>query len=151
MANGNNYNDMTERNDQTSLSPEQENVGLMQDANRYTIQNTNSSQRVNPPTPDPQDQDTFAEILAANEGAYVLIQFLIGSTSLVDKEGYLYAVGMNFVTIYEPLDDRYVVCDLYSVKFVTIYNTPPINTSQRPNSSGYQNNTNRYQRSRRAY
>jgi len=103
------------------------------------------------PTNDPTDQDTFAEILAANVGAYVLIQFLIGSSSLVDKEGYLYAVGANFVTIYEPIDDRYVVSDLYSVKFVTIYNTPPIGNSYRTGNamsySGTQNPSNtRYTR-----
>lgn len=86
-------------------------------------------------SPNPEDLDSYLEILIANIGAYVLIQFLIGSTSLVDKEGYLYAAGTNFVTIYEPLDDRYVVCDLYSIKFVTIFNTSPIDNRMRGNNS----------------
>ena len=34
-----------------------------------------------------------------------------------------YAVGNNYVTLYQDLEDRYVVCDLYSIKFVTFYNT----------------------------
>lgn len=111
----------------------------MANGNDYTNQNLSEAmelanmQTSNRPdsSPDPEDQDSFAEILQANIGAYVLIQFLIGSTSIIEKEGYLYASGINFVTIYEPLDDRYVVCDLYSVKFVTIYNTPPTNNTYR--------------------
>jgi len=106
------------------------------------MQNMQNSGTRPEPTPNPEDQDTYAEILQSNIGAYVLVQFLIGSTSIVEKEGYLYASGVNFVTIYEPLDDRYVVCDLYSVKFVTIYNTPPIgNTFRTTNAMSANRNT----------
>ena len=72
--------------------------------------------------------------------------FLFGSTSIVEKEGYLYATGVNFVTIYEPLDDRYVVCDLYSVKFVTIYNTPPIGNTFRTTNGTRNTQNGRYYR-----
>ena len=145
MANGNNYtqatNEMLTERNQADMNE------------RYNIENAETSNQtagttlLRPePTPNTQDQDTFAEIMAANIGAYVLVQFLIGSASLVDKEGYLYAVGANFVTIYEPLDDRYVVCDLYSVKFVTIYNTSPVGNSMRTsNAMGYSNGS-RYSR-----
>ena len=139
MANDNIYTDPTNN----EMITEMQNAQDRQNAqDMRTGQNNSISEQMPPqtmqrpsPTPNPQDQDTFSEILTANIGAYVLIQFLIGSTSLVDKEGYLYAVGTNFITIYEPLDDRYVVCDLYSVKFVTIYNTPPIGNSQRTGSA----------------
>lgn len=170
MANGNDYTTgemMTEmQNSQErqnaemndmQQTQERRNMQVMQ--NRDMTNQTTGTTLLRPePTSNPQDLDTFAEILTANIGAYVLIQFLIGSTSLVDKEGYLYAVGTNFVTIYEPLDDRYVVCDLYSVKFVTIYNTPPIGNSMRTGSAmSYSGaNTGRYTRnytqgSRRGY
>ncbi|MBR2500725.1 MAG: hypothetical protein IKL09_00145 [Clostridia bacterium] len=127
MANGNTYTDMTNNEMMTDM-----------------INAENQTERRPSPTPDPEDQDTFAEILSANIGAYVLIQFLIGTGSLVDKEGYLYAVGQNFVTIYEPLDDRYVVCDLYTVKFVSIFNSLPQGSSMRTNNSmnNMQNSTN---------
>ena len=126
--------------------------------NEYSQRQTNSVMQRPDSTTNQQDQDTYGEILAANVGAYVLIQFLVGSTSLVDKEGYLYAVGVNFVTIYEPLDDRYVVCDLYSVKFVSIFNSPPIGNAVRTNNAMSYSSTqnNRYMRnytqnSRRPY
>jgi len=67
-------------------------------------------------------QDSFQAILAANLGYYVVVEFLIGTSNLTEKEGILYAVGNNFVTLYEAETNRYIVCDLFSVKFVTIYN-----------------------------
>lgn len=123
MANGNDYTN-------------QGNSEIMAEINAMQNQGTRPET-----TPNPNDQDTYAEILQANIGAYVLIQFLIGSTSIVEKEGYLYAAGVNFITIYEPLDDRYVVCDLYSVKFVTIYNTPPIGNTFRTTNTMSGNRT----------
>lgn len=128
MANGNTYTDMTNNEMMTDM----QNTGTQE---RQSMNVSNQTDMRPSPTPNPEDQDTFAEILSANIGAYVLIQFLIGSTSLVDKEGYLYAVGQNFVTIYEPLDDRYVVCDLYAVKFVSIFNSLPQGSSMRTNNS----------------
>lgn len=166
MANGNNYAQtnneiLTEiQNTQQRQQAELNNINERQNmqSTEMTNQTTGTTLLRPSPTPNSEDQDTFSEILAANLGAYVLIQFLIGSASVVDKEGYLYAVGANFVTIYEPLDDRYVVCDLYSVKFVTIYNTPPIGNSMRTgNAMSYSGaNANRYTRnyttnSRRGY
>lgn len=67
-------------------------------------------------------QDSFQAVLAANLGYYVVIEFLIGTSGLTEKEGLLYAVGNNFVTLYEAETNRYIVCDLFSIKFVTIYN-----------------------------
>lgn len=67
-------------------------------------------------------QDSFQAVLASNLGYYVVIEFLIGTSNLTEKEGILYAVGNNFVTLYEAETNRYIVCDLFSVKFVTIYN-----------------------------
>lgn len=61
--------------------------------------------------------------LADNLGYYVEIDFLIGTQNIVTRGGILYAVGNNYVTLYQDLEDRYVVCDLYSIKFVTFYNT----------------------------
>ena len=67
--------------------------------------------------------DRTAKELADNLGYYVEIDFLIGTQNIVTRGGILYAVGNNYVTLYQDLEDRYVVCDLYSIKFVTFYNT----------------------------
>ena len=67
--------------------------------------------------------ESFADVLEKSIGYFVLCEFLIGNSNLVERAGILYAAGMNFVTLYEPENDRYMVCDIYSLKFVTIYNT----------------------------
>lgn len=102
---------------------------------------------------------SFASILAQNLGQYVVVEFLIGTNRLEFKEGILYSSGTNFLSLYDPMDDRYIVCDLYAVKFVTFYNTTtvpqsrmrrtsqtpgdnwPASNSQPSNSSNWQNNS----------
>lgn len=70
--------------------------------------------------------DTFQAVLQSGLGEYVVIEFLIGTSNLTEKSGLLYAVGNNFVTLYDIKNGQYIVCDLFSVKFVTFYyNQPP--------------------------
>ena len=44
---------------------------------------------------------SFQAVLEDNLGYFVVIEFLIGTNGLTEKEGVLYAVGNNFVTLYE--------------------------------------------------
>lgn len=64
---------------------------------------------------------SFASILRENIGAYVVVEFLIGTTGLISKEGILYNAGNNFITLYNDVDNYYTVCDLYSIKFVNFF------------------------------
>ena len=68
---------------------------------------------------------SFQAALQNNLGYFVVIAFLIGTNGLTEKEGILYAVGNNFVTLYEQETDRYIVCDLFSIKFVTFFRQSP--------------------------
>ncbi len=79
---------------------------------------------------------SFESALQDNLGFFVIIEFLIGTNGLTEKEGILYSVGNNFVTLYEQETDRYIVCDLYSVKFVTFFRQRP--SSGRGNRLGYE-------------
>ncbi len=67
----------------------------------------------------PAYQGSWQQILRNNEGQYCIIDFLIGTQNLVQKEGILYDVGVSFIVLFEPRSRQYIVCDLYSVKFVT--------------------------------
>ena len=60
-------------------------------------------------------------ILADNIGNYVVIEFLIGTGEIVRKQGMPYVVGRSFVTLYDELANNFIVCDIYSVKFVYFY------------------------------
>lgn len=72
-----------------------------------------------------QDFDTVAfqgsmqQVLQENIGSYVLVEFLIGSNSLELRQGILYSVASQFLVLFDDLNLRYVVCDIFSVKFVT--------------------------------
>ena len=62
---------------------------------------------------------SWQQVLRNNAGQYCIIDFLIGTENLIQKEGILYNVGVSFVVLFEPRTGNYVVCDLYSIKFVT--------------------------------
>ncbi len=68
----------------------------------------------------------LAEQLQTSIGLYVSCDFLIGTQILETRDGILAKVGTNFLTIYQPNLERYIVCDLYALKFVTIYNTDEV-------------------------
>jgi len=57
--------------------------------------------------------------LAENIGKYIKIEFLIGTNMLVDREGILKEVGISYIVIQQPRTDDLLLCDIYSIKFVT--------------------------------
>lgn len=79
--------------------------------------------------PPEQDFDTMGfqgsmqQVLQENIGTFVNIEFLIGSNNLVSRAGYLYAVGSQFVVLYNAVYQQWVVCDIFSVKFVSFLQT----------------------------
>jgi len=62
-------------------------------------------------------------MLARNVGNYVVATFLVGTSGTVSWEGILYDVGNDFITIYQEPRDRYIVTDIYSLKYIEFYDT----------------------------
>lgn len=56
-------------------------------------------------------------------GTYVVATFLVGTQNTVSWEGVLYDVGNDYMTIYQEGRDRYIVSDIYSLKFIEFYDT----------------------------
>lgn len=55
-------------------------------------------------------------------GRNMRVEFLIGSSgALVDRMGVLVEVGASYIVLRPLLTDNLLMCDLYSIKFVTIY------------------------------
>ena len=75
---------------------------------------------------------SWQQALRNNEGLYCAIDFLIGTETLVRKEGIIYDVGVSFVVLFEPRSGSYVVCDLYAIKFVTFAGTGVLPTAKVP-------------------
>lgn len=64
----------------------------------------------------------IAGLLASYIGSEVRVEFLIGTNApLIDLTGTLRQVGANYIIIQPVLADDLVVCDMFSIKFVTIY------------------------------
>lgn len=64
-------------------------------------------------------QGSMQQVLQENVGNYVIVDFLTGSDTIVSKQGILYSVSSQFLVLYDDINLRYVVCDIFSVKFVT--------------------------------
>ncbi len=75
-----------------------------------------------PVSQQPALRGNIQEVLAENLGIFVDVDFLIGTGTLVTKQGILYSVGISFLVLYDPNNGTYTLCDLYAVKFVTFYN-----------------------------
>ena len=62
---------------------------------------------------------SMQQILSQNTGKRVVIDFLVGTSNIVRKEGILYLVGVSYVVLYDNRAETYTVCNLYSIEFVT--------------------------------
>ncbi|MEA4894158.1 MAG: hypothetical protein VB064_02735 [Oscillospiraceae bacterium] len=58
--------------------------------------------------------------LASNIGKNVRAEFIIGTTQYADKTGMLTEVGINYFVLRDVNSHTDIMCDLYSVKFVTL-------------------------------
>ncbi|RKJ40620.1 hypothetical protein D7X94_07815 [Acutalibacter sp. 1XD8-33] len=64
---------------------------------------------------------SMQSILSQNIGSFVVIEFLIGTGEIVRKQGILYFVGRSFVTLYDEPVNNFIVCDIFSIKFVYFF------------------------------
>lgn len=64
---------------------------------------------------------SLQQFLADNLGEYVIVEFLVGTQTMTQKAGVLYAVGSSVLTLYEEVSQTFVTCDIFSVKFVTFF------------------------------
>ncbi|KAA3380325.1 hypothetical protein F1912_13435 [Akkermansia muciniphila] len=104
------------------------NLGNLGNLSRYdhVVNNMPSPQSNFNPVP-PEDFDTeemrgsMQAILSQNIGQFVVVEFLIGTERLMRKQGILYEVGRSFVTLYDEDNNNYIVCDIFSIKFVYFY------------------------------
>ena len=70
-------------------------------------------------------EGSFQQLLADNLGHYVQIDFLVGVQTLVRRSGIIYAVGRSFVVLYDETNRNFVMCDVFSAKFVAFFATRP--------------------------
>lgn len=54
-------------------------------------------------------------------GKRVRIEFLIGTSSLQDRTGTIEDVGISYIIISQEETNTRLLCDIYSIRFVTFY------------------------------
>lgn len=54
-------------------------------------------------------------------GKRVKIFFLIGTNIIQDRDGIIEDVGISYIILKEAETNNLVLCDIYAIKFVTIY------------------------------
>ena len=98
--------------------------GMMRPQAQLEMRNTLSDESVESPlTVEEAYLGSLKAMLQRNRGNYMVATFLIGTQSTVSFEGILYEVGNDFVTIYQQGRDRYIVVDMYSLKYIEFYDT----------------------------
>ncbi|WP_434303986.1 alginate lyase [Clostridium botulinum] len=80
------------------------------------------------PSPNAQFMPSIQDDILYNQGFLktqigkrVKIDFLIGTNMFIDKEGTLVGVGISYVLIDEVDTNHLIMADMYSIKFVTIF------------------------------
>jgi hypothetical protein len=76
-----------------------------------------------PTTTDEAYRGSMKAMLGRNIGNYIVATFLIGTQGTISWEGVLYEVGNDYIIIYQQSRDRYIVGDIYSLKYVEFYDT----------------------------
>lgn len=105
--------------------------GLQMSENGQMVQNggLNMSNRLpsevieSPTTVNEAYLGSLKAMLHRNKGNYIVATFLVGTQNTVSWEGILYEVGNDYITIYQPGRDRYIVTDMYSLKYMEFYDT----------------------------
>lgn len=54
-------------------------------------------------------------------GKKILVEFLIGTEGSTDRSGILENVGASYIILRETETGNRILCDIYSIKFVTIF------------------------------
>ncbi len=67
--------------------------------------------------------ENYQEMLSELIGSYIITELLIGVDRLVLRQGYLTAVGQSYYILYDPEPRSSTVCDIYSLKFVTFFDS----------------------------
>lgn len=94
-------------------------------------------------TPSKQDfsttefQGQIQQILSYNVGEYVLIEFMPGTNDVIRKQGIIYYVGISYVVLYDDEFDNFILCDIFSIRFVYMYR-PGDRPSQNMNNNSNQ-------------
>lgn len=118
---------------QIPISPENSiNSGIPMEESDDIFENRQQLQQQPMPQPQPpsgcagcvpviQGVEYTQGYLKTQIGKRVRIEFLIGTSSLQDRTGTIEDVGISYIIISQEETNTRLLCDIYSIKFVTFY------------------------------
>lgn len=71
-------------------------------------------------------QSSLMGLLSRNVGYFLMVTCLLGDRQAVTWQGILHSVGNDYIVLYQPDYERYVSCDLGTVKFVQFHDAKGI-------------------------
>lgn len=89
--------------------------------------------------------NSVLQILSENIGAYVILEFLVGTNTIVGRQGILEFVGPSYVVLHDDTCQAHIIGDLAALRFVTLcfgeegengVATPGTATGQSPQEQG---------------
>lgn len=123
-----NMNSCVDNIDYNNMNRGCNNITNEYDDAMYTINasptGTNQPSTTPPPStvPSIENDNLYTQGFLRNQiGKRVKIEFLIGTNMLMDREGTLVDVGISYVLIREVDTNDLVMADMYSIKFVRIF------------------------------
>lgn len=88
-----------------------------------TVQPLNMPLQNNESTPETLTNPIYIPgFLRQNIGRWMRVEFLIGNT-MTDRVGVLTEVGASYILLHSIDPNSYILCDMFSIKFVVIINT----------------------------
>ncbi|SDY62504.1 hypothetical protein SAMN05660462_00495 [Proteiniborus ethanoligenes] len=73
------------------------------------------------PGPPVMDKEYIQGYLKTVIGRPIKAEFILGTNMFLDREGILVDVGIDHIVMRESRTDDLLICDLYSIKFVTVF------------------------------
>jgi hypothetical protein len=80
-----------------------------------------SAFEISPGSPTILDTEYTQGYLRTQVGKRIRVTFLIGTSTIQDREGILEKVGISYIILRETETNTSVLCDIYSIKFVNIF------------------------------
>ena len=117
-------------NDNTNQKPMPTTPAAMPQADKVMKEPSKTMPKVNADYQDPEIPPTSPIInnplynqgwLKTQIGKFISIDFLIGNM-YIDRQGILEEVGISYIVIKESGTNNMLMCDIYSIKFVTVFN-----------------------------
>ena len=71
-------------------------------------------------------QASLMGLLSRNVGYFLMATCLLGDRQTVTWQGILHSVGSDYIVLYQPDYERYVSCDLSTIKFVQFHDAKGI-------------------------